>query len=185
MHQKRNNIAIQSRGCFRHTNTLWPTIRHTPSRDSKSSVVVLTDSKNQKIEHQTIRWEDLTFPEHWVVNNPKPPVPKRITSADIKENKSSAILSFPRRSTIDYRGIEKASRSSKYYRDPAIVDTACSNSTSCKLISLFEFAQIVNFSSLEVTCLECKAIVNLCMLVEFVIHEITIPKRDKLLLPLL
>jgi len=64
MHQKRNNIALPFKGCFHHTNTLWPTICHTPSRDSKSSIVVLTDSKNQKIEHQTICWEDLTFPKH-------------------------------------------------------------------------------------------------------------------------
>lgn len=83
MHRKRHNIAIQSRGCFRHTNTLWPSIRHTHSRDSKASVVVLTDSKNQKIEHQTIQWEYLTFPEHCVVSNPKPPALKRIASGPL------------------------------------------------------------------------------------------------------
>lgn len=70
MLKKRNNITIHTKGCFRHTNTLWPAIHHTPCRDSKSSVFVLTNPKNQKIEHQTIHWEDLTFPEHWVVNNP-------------------------------------------------------------------------------------------------------------------
>lgn len=62
MKRKRNNIAIQTKACFRHTNTLWPAIRHTPSRDSKSSVVVKTDPKNQKIEHLLIKWENLQFP---------------------------------------------------------------------------------------------------------------------------
>lgn len=171
MHQKRHNIAIQSRGCFQHTNTLWPSIHHTPSRDSKASIVVLTNLKNQKIEHQRIRWEDLTFPEHWVVSNPKPPPLKRITSADIQENQSSAVLSFPRRSTIDYRGIERSCKSSRFYRDPSTINTACSSSISCKHVSLFEFAQLVNFNSLEVTCLECKAAINLCSLAESFIHE--------------
>lgn len=64
MKRKRNNIAIQTKACFRHTNTLWPAIRHTPSRDSKSSVVVKTDPKDQKIEHLLIKWENLQFPEH-------------------------------------------------------------------------------------------------------------------------
>lgn len=72
MNKKRHNIAIQTRGCFKHTNTLYPPIMHAPSENSKASVVVLTDPRNQKIEHQTIRWEDLTFPKHWVVSNPKP-----------------------------------------------------------------------------------------------------------------
>lgn len=108
MKKKGNNIAIQTKGFFRHTNNLWPAIRHTPNRDSKSSIVVLTDAKNQKIEHQTIRWEDLTFPEHWVVNNPKPLILKNITSTDITENLSSVVISFPRRSTIDRRRIELA-----------------------------------------------------------------------------
>lgn len=31
MCQTRTNISIQTRGCFRHTNTLFPTVLHTPS----------------------------------------------------------------------------------------------------------------------------------------------------------
>ena len=44
MKKKRNNIAIQDCGCFRHTNTLYPIVLHAPSKESKSSVVVLTDT---------------------------------------------------------------------------------------------------------------------------------------------
>lgn len=55
MKRKRNNIAIQTKACFRHTNTLWPAIRYTPSRDSKSSMVIKTDPKNQKIKHLLIK----------------------------------------------------------------------------------------------------------------------------------
>jgi len=105
----------------------------------------MTDAKNQKIEHQTIRWEDLTFPEHWVVNNPKPFLPKNITSVDITENLSSTIISFPRRSTIDHRRIEVVYKQSKYYRNPSTVDTASSSSSFCKHDSLIELAQLVNY----------------------------------------
>ena len=107
MNKERHNIAIQTRGCFRHTNTLYPAVMHAPSKDSKASFMVLTDSRNQKIEHQTIRWEDSTFLEHWVVSNPRPPSVKKITSADIREESSSAVLSFPRRSTIDRKRIDQ------------------------------------------------------------------------------
>lgn len=151
MAKKRHNIAIQTRGCFGHINTLYPAVIHAPNKESKVSVVVLTDSRNQKIEHQTIRWEDLTFPKHWVVSNPKPLALKQITSVDIREEPSSAILSFPRRSTIDSQIIDQMCRSSPLYRNPEFVDIACSSSSSnsCKHISLFEFAQLVNFSSLK------------------------------------
>ena len=125
---------------FHHTNTLWPAIYHTSSRDSKSSVVVLADPKNQKIEHQTIRWEDLTFHEHLVINNPKPLMPKKITSADITENLSFAVISFPRISTIEHRRIDIACKQSRYYRDPSTVDTTCSSSSSCRHNPLYELA---------------------------------------------
>jgi len=104
MNKKRHNITIQTRCCFRDTNTLYLVAMHAPNKDSKASVVVLTDSRNQKIEHQTISWEDLTFPEHWVVSNPRPSSVKKITSADIKEESSSVVLSFPNRSTIYRKG---------------------------------------------------------------------------------
>lgn len=148
MKKKRNNIAIQTKACFRHTNTLWPAIRHTPSRDSKSSVIVKIDPKNQKVEHLLIKWEDLQFPEHWVVIHTRPNVPRNITTANIRENAFSAVISFPRRSTIDRRRIDVACKSSKYYRDPSTVDTACSSSSFCRHNQLYELSQLVNFSSL-------------------------------------
>ena len=136
MLKKRNNIAIQTRGCFRNTNTLYQAVLHTPSRDSKTSVVVLTDSKNKKVEHQAIKWEDLNFLEHWVIPNPKPISAKCITSANIREDQSSVVLSFPRISTIDRHRIEEACKNSPLYKDPQFVDTTCSSivSSSCKHI---------------------------------------------------
>ena len=95
-----------------------------------------------------------------------------ITSANITETVSGAVISFPRRSTIDRRGIDEACRMSKYYRDPSTVDTACSSSSfsSCRHLQLFDLAQLVNFASLEVKCPECTNIVNLLSFAEQNIH---------------
>lgn len=81
MNDKRTNIAIQARGCFRHTNTMFPAVLHTPNKDSQASTLVITDSLNQKVEHCTIKWEDLSFPTDWVIDTPKAPIPRAITSA--------------------------------------------------------------------------------------------------------
>jgi hypothetical protein len=95
MCQTRTNIAIQTRGCFRHTNTLYPAVLNTPSQTSQSSTLVITDPLNQKMEHHTIRWENLSFPTNWVIDTPKAQIPRSITSANIQESSSSAIISFP------------------------------------------------------------------------------------------
>jgi hypothetical protein len=63
MCQTRTNISIQTRGCFRHTNTLYPVVLNTPSQTSQSSTLVLTDPFNQKMEHQTIKWEIFISPQ--------------------------------------------------------------------------------------------------------------------------
>ena len=172
MRKKRQNIAIQFRGCFRHTSTMFPAVLHAPSRESKTSVVVLTDPKNQKIEHQAIKWEDLTFPEHWTVPNPRPLSVQKITSANITETPSSATLSFPRRSTIDRRRIEAECKKSPRYIAPDCTDTSCSSIvSSCNHISLFEYAQIVNFQPLSVIFPQCQQQVNLQNLAYMVIHQ--------------
>jgi len=105
------------------------------------------------------------------MNNPKPPTPKAIISTDITENLSSAVISFPKRYTIDQRRIELACKQSKYYRDPFIVDTTCSSSSFCKHNSLYELAQLVNYSSLDVKCPNCQELVNLLTLVESDLHS--------------
>jgi hypothetical protein len=51
MCQTRKNISIQTRGCFRHTNTLYPAVMNAPSQTSKSSTLVITDPLNKKMEH--------------------------------------------------------------------------------------------------------------------------------------
>ena len=48
MRKNRGNISIQTRGCFRHTNTLYPVVLHAPSQDSKASVVCSNRFKKSK-----------------------------------------------------------------------------------------------------------------------------------------
>jgi hypothetical protein len=47
------------------------------------------------MEHCTIKWENLSFPTEWVIDTPRAPIPRSITSAQIKENSNSAVISFP------------------------------------------------------------------------------------------
>lgn len=85
MRSKRTNISIQIRACFRHTNTLYLVVlhSHSPSQYSQASTLVITDALNQKIEHQTIRWDQLAFPSHWVFDTPHVPKQRAITTANI------------------------------------------------------------------------------------------------------
>ena len=133
----------------------------------------MTDPKNRKVEHKAIKWEELTFPEHWVVSNPNPFSDKNITSANIVENQSSVVLSFPRRSTIDRRRIEAECKKSPLYIPPEVSDTSCSSlvHSFCQHTTLFEFAQIVNFQSLRVDCPQCHQFINLKHLAEMVIRH--------------
>lgn len=97
---------------------------------------------------------------------------QKITSANIVENQSSAVLSFPRRSTIDRRRIESESKKSSRYIEPDCTDTGCSSLVSnCSHVSLFEFAQIVNFEPVRVECPQCKQCVNLQSLAYAVLHK--------------
>ena len=84
MKKKRTNIFVHTGGCFRHTNTLYHVVLHTPRKESKSSTLVITDAHNQKIEHQTIKWEDLSFPKNWVVDLPNTPKIQSITTTHIQ-----------------------------------------------------------------------------------------------------
>ena len=74
---------------------MYPVVLHSPSQDSQASTLVLTDPLNQKIEHQTIKWDQLSFPSHWVFDTPRIPKQHAITTANIHEGSSSAIISFP------------------------------------------------------------------------------------------
>lgn len=79
------SIVVHTRGCFRHTNTLYTTILHTPNQEPKPNTLGTTDAHNQKIEQQTIKWEDLNFAENWVVDQPQlPKVQSVMTSLDYK-----------------------------------------------------------------------------------------------------
>ena len=72
---------------------MYPVVLHSPSQDSQASTLVLTDPLNQKIEHQTIKWDQLSFPSHWVFDTPCIPKQRAITT--IQEGSSFAIISFP------------------------------------------------------------------------------------------
>jgi hypothetical protein len=152
MCQTKTNISIQTRGCFRHTNTLFPAVLHTPSRTAQSSTLVLTDPLNQKMEHQTIRWENLSFPTDWVIDTPKAPIPRSITSAQIKESASSAVISFPQRSLS---------------RNNSSVSSLSSTSSFCLHPSLHSLANSIGHVPFAVQCLDCGTLVTLSTLSAF------------------
>ena len=74
---------------------MYLVVFHSPSQDSQASIVVLIDPLNQKIEHQTIKWDQLSFPSHWVFDTPRVPKQCATTTVNIQEGSSSAIISFP------------------------------------------------------------------------------------------
>jgi hypothetical protein len=155
MNAKRTNIAIQARGCFRHTNTMFPVVLHTPSKDSQASTLVITDSLNQKVEHSTIRWEDLSFPTDWVIDTPKMPIPRAITSAQIKETPDSAIISFPQHNLCS------VSSSSKPTRPPPPIPSFCLHP------SLQSLAGQIGQVPFAVKCLDCGDLITLSTLASF------------------
>jgi hypothetical protein len=152
MKKKRQNIAILAKGCFRYTNTMYPAVLHAPSKDSLASTLVLTDALNQKVEHSTIKWEDLKFPEEWVVDLPRAPIQRAITSAQIKESGDSAVLSFP----------DQLSRNSTWPKPfrlpPPVPSKFCVHTPLQSLIS-----QIGNVP-FPLQCLDCTELVSLSTL---------------------
>jgi hypothetical protein len=152
MNKKRQNIAILAKGCFRYTNTMYPAVLHAPSKDSMASTLVITDALNQKVEHSTIKWEDLSFPQDWVIDTPKIPMQKAITSAQIKETNNTAVLSFPQ---------DKLSRSAtwpKPTRHPPPIPSLCIHSP------LYQIACQIEDTSLSVQCPDCNSLVSLSSL---------------------
>jgi hypothetical protein len=79
---------------------MFPAVLHAPSKDSMASTLVITDALNQKVEHSTIKWEDLSFPTDWVIDTPKLPVPRAITSAQIKESDDICSAFLPAKTII-------------------------------------------------------------------------------------
>jgi len=156
MKAKRTNIAIQIRGCFRHTNTMFPAVLHAPSKDSMASTLVITDALNQKVEHSTIKWEDLSFPTDWVIDTHKLPVPRAITSAQIKESDTSAVLSFPQRQLSQNNSWPKPSRS-----PPPIPSFCVHTSLQCLVAQVGE-------APFSVKCPDCDQLVSLSSLSLFV-----------------
>jgi hypothetical protein len=152
----RTNISIQTRGCFRHTNTLFPAVLHTPSKTSQSSTLVLTDPLNQKMEHQLIKWENLSFPTDWVIDTPRAPIPRAITSAQIKETASSAVISFPQ------RNFSKQVSFTKNYLTPS-----SSTTTFCLHASLHSLANKVGHVPFAVKCFDCGELITLSTLSAF------------------
>lgn len=61
------NIVIQTCSSFRQ----YHDVLHGPRQDSQSGTLVLADPLNQKVEHHIIKWEQLSFPSHWLFEAPK------------------------------------------------------------------------------------------------------------------
>jgi len=152
MCQTRTNISIQTRGCFRHTNTLFPPVLHTPRKTSQPSTLVLTDPLNHKMEHQTIRWENISFPTDWIIDMPKSPIPRSITSSQIKESASSTVISFPQKSLS---------------RNNSLVSSSSSTSSFYFHASLHSLANTIGHVPFAVQCLDCGKLVTLSTLSAF------------------
>jgi hypothetical protein len=104
------------------------------------------------MEHQTIRWENLSFPTDWVIDTPKAPIPRSITSAQIKESASSAVISFPQRSLS---------------RNNSSVSSSSSTSSFCLHPSLHSLANSIGHVPFAVQCLDCGKLVTLSTLSTF------------------
>jgi hypothetical protein len=149
MRGKRQNIGILAKGCFWYTNTMYPAILHTPSPDSMTSTLVMTDAINQKVEHSSIRWETLEFPTDWVTDTPKVPLQRAITSAQIKESDGSIVLSFPS------SPFSRSQSWPKPTRLPPPVPSFCTHN------SLHSLIEQVGDVPLSVQCPDCKELVSL------------------------
>jgi hypothetical protein len=152
MKGKRQNVAILAKGCFRYTNTMYPAVLHAPSKDSLTRTLVVTDALNQKVEHSTIRWEELKFPSYWVVDTPKLPIQRSITSAQIRESDGSAILSFPQ------SHFSRSSTWPKPSRYPPPVPKYCMHT------SLQSIAGQIGEVPFSVQCPDCNELVSLSSL---------------------
>jgi hypothetical protein len=111
---------------------------------------------NQKMEHQTIRWENLSFPTDWVIDTPKVPIPRAITSAQIKEFASSAVIYFPQ---------------SSLSRTNSSVSSSSSTSSFCLHSSLHTLANKVGHVPFAVQCIDCGKLVTLSTLSSFIEEE--------------
>jgi hypothetical protein len=134
---------------------MFPDVLHTPSKDSQASTLVITDSLNQKVEHCTIKWEDLSFPTNWVIDTPKVPIPRAITSAQIKETFDSSIISFPQ------RNFYPTSSHPKPTRPPPPIPSFCLHP------SLQYLARQIGQVPFAVKCLDCGDLITLWTLETF------------------
>jgi hypothetical protein len=62
------------------------------------------------MEHCTIKWEYLSFPTNWVIDTPRVPIPRAITSSQIKETPDSAMISFPQHNLSNTSSYPKPNR---------------------------------------------------------------------------
>lgn len=131
--------------------TLFFVVLHTPSKESQSSTLVITDPLNQKMEHCVIKWENLSFPTDWVMDTPRAPIPRSITSAQIKETSNSAIISFPQRN---------------FSRSPSYTQSTSSfpSSSFCLHASLQSLANQVGKIPFAVKCFDCGELITLSTL---------------------
>jgi hypothetical protein len=132
---------------------------HTPSKESQSSTLVLTDPLNQKMEHCLIKWENLSFPTDWVIDTPRAPIPRAITSAQIKETSNSAVISFPQRNLSKQSSCTKKTSSS------------FPSSSFCLHASLQSLANQVGQIPFSVKCFDCGELITLSTLSAFKENE--------------
>ena len=95
------------------------------------------------MEHCTIKWENLSFPTDWVIDTPRAPIPRAITSAQIKETPDSAIISFPQKNFYPNSSHPKPTR------PPPSIPSFCLHP------SLQSLAEQIGQVPFAVKCLDC------------------------------
>jgi hypothetical protein len=113
--------------------------------------MVITDPLNQKMEHQIIQWENLSFLANWVIDTPRVLVPRSITSANIQESSSSTIISFP-------------TPQCSYLKDDCPYVSSISTPPLCFHPSLQPLASSLGQVSYSIQCLDCAKLVTLSTL---------------------
>ena len=127
---------------------------HTPNQNSQSSTLILTNPVNQKMEHQLIKWENLSFPSHWVIDIPRNPIQHTITSAHIQESPSSVVISFlPSKQILHtkYGGLSTPSPSTTLCLHPSLQPLASSLGRVPYSIQCLYCHKLVTLSSLSTT----------------------------------
>jgi hypothetical protein len=152
MKAKRRNIAILSQRMFQVYKYNVSCCTPCSQQRFYGQYSSITDALNQKVEHSTIRWEDLSFPTDWVIDTPKIPIQRAITSAQIKKLMNLQFYLFLKNNFLKVHSWPKPSR------PPPPIPQYCVHT------SLQSLAGQVGEVPFSVKCPDCDELVSLSTL---------------------